>query len=37
VIIEWNTIGASRIGLFIDQGVVSALERKNVIERRITK
>jgi Pectate lyase superfamily protein len=37
VIIEWNTIGASRIGLFIDQGVVSALERNNVIERRITK
>ena len=37
VVIEGNTIGASRIGLLIDHGVVSALERNNVIERRIGK
>jgi hypothetical protein len=37
VIIEGNTIGASRIGVFVDHGVVSALERNNVIERRIVK
>jgi hypothetical protein len=35
VVIEGNTIGASRIGLSIDHGVASALERNNVIERKI--
>jgi hypothetical protein len=37
VVIEGNVIGASRIGLLIDHGVASALERNNVIERRIGK
>lgn len=35
VIIEGNFIGASRIGLLIDHGVASALERNNLVERRI--
>ena len=35
VIIEANVIGASRIGLSIDRGAVSTLERNNVIERRL--
>lgn len=37
VVIEGNAIGASRIGVSIDQGVASVLERNNVIERRIGK
>ncbi|MBC9879332.1 hypothetical protein G8O24_18490 [Bradyrhizobium sp. INPA01-394B] len=35
VVIEDNFIGASRVGLTIDDGVTSAIERRNVIERRI--
>lgn len=35
IVVEANTIGASRTGLWIDPGVVSVLERGNVVERRI--
>lgn len=37
VVIEENTIGASRIGLAIDNGVTWTLNRSNVIERKIGK
>jgi hypothetical protein len=37
VIVEANTIGASRVGLLVDRGVASWLGRRNVEERRISK
>jgi hypothetical protein len=37
VVVEANTIGASRVGLLVDRGVASWLGRRNVEERRISK
>jgi hypothetical protein len=37
VIVEANTIGASRVGLRVDRGVAAWLGRRNVEERRILK
>ncbi len=35
VVVEANTIGASRTGLLVDRGVAALLSRRNVEERRI--
>ena len=37
VVVEANTIGASRIGLLVDRGVALLLSRRNVEERRIAR
>lgn len=37
VVVEANTIGASRIGLLVDHGVAAVLARRNVEKRRIVK
>jgi hypothetical protein len=37
VVIEANTIGASRIGLRIDSGVAGRLDRRNTIKQRISR
>ena len=37
VVVEANTIGASRTGLLVDRGVAAVLGRRNVEERRITR
>jgi hypothetical protein len=37
VVVEANTIGASRTGMLVDRGVASWLGRRNVEERRIAK
>jgi hypothetical protein len=37
VIVEANTIGASRVGLLVDRGVASWLGRRNVVDRHIPK
>lgn len=37
VVLEANTIGASRIGILVDKGVASLLNRRNVVKQRIPR
>jgi hypothetical protein len=37
VVIEANTIGASRVGIRVDSGVASWLNRRNIVKQRLTK